>query len=275
MSYNRTLLYNGSSGVSSCTLSESVMNFERVMIDVINIAGDTVNRLFEFDSFCNASFTINGSRGYYSTENYINISNRIEINSDGTQLSVKGACILGTASNKAMYYTITDTGNNNNKIIARVYGINRIGNKGTGIGSPGTGWRLYNETVLWRGSDTSIIELSESASNFERLKIAIMSDKTETDSIHYIELDAPVEDGAILTANTAASTSNSSFCYGWSNWNWSNNCKTLTAQNGKSWTNSGTGSQVTISNNTDISDTVYNKRPILEIIGVNRGVSNA
>lgn len=275
MSYNRTVLYNGSSGVASCTLSESVMNFERVQIDVINVAGDTLNRLFEFDSFCNGTFTINGSRGYYSTESYVNIANRIEINADGTQLSVKGACIIGTASNTAKYYTITDTTNNNNKIIAKVYGINRIGNKGTGIGSPGLNWRLYNERVLWSGNDTSVIVLSESASNFERLKIAIMSDKTETSSRHYIELDAPVEDGAILTANTAASTSNTSFCYGWSNWIWSNNCTTLTAQNGKSWTNSGTGSQVTISNNTDISDTTYNKRPILEIIGVNRGVSNA
>ena len=260
MSYNKTLLYSGNRNVSSCKLSESSDNFKRLMIDGIITV--------EIPSFTNKSNQIILSNWVsWESDIYIFKLARLSIDSTGTYLSVDGYNIIGSQRNVPTYWGNGINSADNRTIIREVYGVDRINYiEEPGIGSPGTGWRRYNEILLWSGANTDIINLSESASNFERLRLKL---GVPSSSNTFIEVDAPLADGYILTTTTGDTESPSIYRLAWSNWIWSNNCKTLTAVNGKSFRNSDLGSN-TFTSSLDNSDTDLNKRPILEIVGINR-----
>ncbi len=265
MSYNKTLLYSGDSSVSTCTLTESVANFRRLEID---IGWPSLEGTVEIPSFTNKSnqiiFTYNN---YWDVEVYILKAARLSINSTGTALSIDGFNIIGTSNSIPHYWGNSINNAYNRKLIIKVYGVDRINySEQPGIGSPGLGWRKYNETLLWSGINSNIIDLSESASNFERLRLKL---GTTYSSHTYMEVDAPLADGYILTTSTVNTESTTIYRFAWSNWIWSNNCKTLTAINGKSFRNTYTDHD-DFTSSLDNSDTDLNKRPILEIVGINR-----
>lgn len=233
MSYNKTLLYSGKRGVMRCKLTESSDNFKRL---IINLGFITV----EIPSFTNKTNQIILSNwGSWESDIYIFKLARLSIDSTGTNLSVDGYNIIGSKNNVPTYWGNGVNNVDNRSIIREVYGVDRINYiEEPGIGSPGIGWRKYNETTLWSGSNSSIINLSESASNFERLRLKL---GTPSSSHTFMEVDAPLADGYILTTNTADTEAEYIYRLAWSNWIWSNNCMTLTAVNGKSFRNSDRG----------------------------------
>lgn len=261
MSYNKTLLYSGNRGVLSCKLAESSANFKRLIIIVNQIE-------IEIPSFIDKSNQIILSNWLtWESDIYIFKLVNMSIDSTGTYLSIDGYNIIGSKDNVPTCWGDSINNINNRTILTEVYGVDRINYiEELGIGSPGTGWRRYNETLLWSGTNTDSINLSESASNFERLRLKL---GTPTSSHTFMEVDAPLADGYILTTNTADTESPSIYRLAWSNWIWSNNCMTLTAVNGKSFRNTETWSY-TFTSSLDNSDTDINKRPILEIVGINR-----
>lgn len=263
--YNKTLLYSGDKAVSSCTLAESSSNFRRLMIDV---SIGAAHMLVEIPSFTNKSNQITLSNWTnWNNDVYLFKVARLSIDSTGTALSIDGFNIIGSQDKIPTYWGNNINNNNNRSIILKVYGVDRINyTEELGIGSPGTGWRRYNETLLWAGTNTDTIKLSESASNFERLRLKL---GTPSSSHTFMEVDAPLADGYILTTNTADTESPSIYRLAWSNWIWSNNCMTLTSVNGKSFRNTDTEIQH-FNSPLDNSDTDINKRPILEIVGINR-----
>lgn len=265
MSYNKTLLYSGDSRVSACTLSESAANFRRLEI---YIGWISVESTVEIPSFTNKSNQIIlKNSNYWDKEVYILKAARLSIDSTGTSLSIDGFNIIGTSNNKPYYWGNGINNATNRKMVLKVYGIDRINyTEEIGIGSPGDGWRKYNETLLWTGTNTDTINLSESASNFERLRLKL---GTPYSSHTFMEVDAPLSDGYILTTNTVDTESATIYRFAWSNWIWSNNCKTLTAVDGKSYRNVYTDFSI-FTSSLDNSDTDINKRPILEIVGINR-----
>lgn len=268
MNTNRTLLYSNDSTVSSCTLSESAANFRRLQILLYNGR----RSLVEIPAFINKSNqVIISNEAYWDVDVYTIKALNISIDAKGTKLSVNGYTILGTqGSGSNMYPHYWGNGFNNSvniKVISKVFGVDRINYvEEPGIGAPGIGWKKYNEALLWSGANTSVINLSESASNFERLRLKL---GTNTSSQVFIEVDAPLSDGYILTTNIAVTESPSIYRFAWSNWIWSNDCKTLTALNGKSYRNTRTDHGV-ITSSLDNSDKDINKRPIIEIVGINR-----
>lgn len=261
MSYNKTLLWSGSAS-SSCSLSESVSNFRRIQI-VLNEYST-----IELPSVVNVSnMSIDGAGGSWGSDVYTIKNGRVSISSDGKTISVDGFTIIGSYSSNPHYWGNNTNNTNNRKQIVKVYGIDRINyTEVEGAGSPGTNWRKYNETLLWSGSNTSPITLSESASNFERLRIL---EGTSSTAQYYREVAAPLSDGDKLTLQVINSESTSIYNYGWSRWTWSDNMTKLTSEYGKSWRNTGTGNgNFTSALNNNDND--FNKRPILEIVGINR-----
>lgn len=267
-SYNRTLLYSTDSTVSSCTLSESAANFRRLQI----LVQSGRRSIVEIPAFVNKSNqVIINNATYWDNDVYTIKALNISIDAKGTKLYVNGYHMIGaqgSGSNINPTYWGNDFNNSINiNVISKVFGVDRINYvEEPGIGAPGLGWKKYNETLLWSGTNTGIINLSESASSFERLRLKL---GTNTSSQRFIEVDAPLSDGYILTTNTAVTESPSIYRFAWSNWIWSNNCKTLTALNGKSYRNTGTY-QGNFTGLLDNSDTDINKRPIIEIVGINR-----
>lgn len=261
MSYNKTLLYSGNRAVTSCNLSESSDNFKRL---IINVSGNEV----EIPSFTNKSNQIILTKwASWESDIYTFKLARLSIDSTGTYLSIDGFNIIGSKNNVPAYWGNDVNNITNRSIILEVYGVDRINYiEELGIGSPGTGWRRYNEILLWSGANTDIINLSESASNFERLRLKL---GVPSSSHTFMEVDAPLADGYILTTNTADTESPSIYRLAWSNWIWSNNCMTLTSVNGKSFRNTDTEINH-FTSPLDNSDTDLNRRPILEIVGINR-----
>lgn len=264
MSYNRTLLYSNDSSVSSCTLSESTANFRRLQI----LLQGCKRSIVEIPSFINKSNqVIVSNETYWENDTYNIKALNISIDEAGTKLTVNGYNLIGTQSSSPHYWGNDFNNSANITVINKVFGVDRINYvEEQGIGSPGIGWRKYNEKLLWSGTNTGVINLSESASSFERLRLKL---GTNTSSQIFIEVDAPLYDGYILTTNTTVTESPSIYRFAWSNWIWTNNCKTLTSVYGKSFRNTYKYNG-NFTNSLDNSDIDINKRPILEIVGINR-----
>lgn len=259
--YNKTLLYSGSSGVYTCTLSESATNFRRIQIC-------SNSCICEIPSVTGVSdITFNRPGGSWSNEGYLLATHRASISADGKTLTISGFNLLGSNSTTPYYWGNDVNHSNNIKGIQAVYGVDRIDYVDIiGAGSPGTGWSAYNETLLWSGSNTNIIELSESAGNFERLRIKV---GTSACTPYYKEYDAPTTDNDKLTILANNSESVSIYNWGWSRWTWSDRMTKLTSEYGKSARQTGTSSS-SFTGNLNNDDTDFNKRPILEIVGINR-----
>ncbi len=266
MSYNVTTLYDSQgTKVSSCTLSESVSNFRIIRFKIAD------NNYCEIPSFTNGTriCSFNAS-GKYTSEVYIQKVLAVTIDSAGTVLTVSRHNLIGSGAYKndssgarTWGSGINSTGNRTVPIV--VEGIDKIDYTDVpGEGKPGVFWKKYQEVELWSGSPSNTITLSESASNFERLKIL-----SGTNSPTWKEVDGPHNDGDQVTLLSLNTESESSFTWGFSLWTWSNNMTVLTSTYGKSFTNSNT-SVYTHSETLDTSDTDFNKRSITKIIGINR-----
>lgn len=267
MSYNITTLYDSQgTRVSSCTLSESVSNFRIIRFKIADC------------NYCEIPSFTNDTRicaffpsGQYTNEVYIQKLLAVTIDSAGTGLTVSRHNLIGSSA-----FTDNDPGaitwgsgidpTNHRKIPIVVEGIDKINYTDVpGEGKPGDFWKKYQEVELWSGSPSNTITLSESASNFERLKIL-----SGTNSPTWKEVDGPHNDGdqvTLLSLNTSGSVS--SFTWGFSLWTWSNNMTVLTSTYGKSFRNSNT-STYTHTEKLNTSNTNFNKRSITKIIGINR-----
>lgn len=262
MSYNKSLLYTSSSAVISCTVSESVANFNTIGLYL------NVGYYIEFPSVTNVSnYIIASPGGNWSYHEYNSRLIRLSISANGLNLSLDGYNILGSSYSTPHVWGNSVNNTSNRTKLMQVYGIDRINYTPViGLGKPGINWTKYNETKLWSGTNTATIQLSESANNFERLKV--MTGTNSTAKI-YSEVDPPTADGDRLTVMVYSTESTTTYNWGWSSWLWSNNMTILTAEYGKSFrnTNSREADHTETLNN---SDTDFNKRPILSIIGINR-----
>jgi len=265
MIYNKTLLYQGSSNVSSVTLTESVANFERIQILGLDGEGNS-GVLFEIPSITNVSnMEMKAANGFYSSDVYMQKFGRISISADGKTINITGFNILGSNGTTPYYWGNGTNNANNRKQIGRVYGINRINGEQTeGQGKPSNDWDEYNEYVLWSGSNTNEITLNDSAFNYKRLKIKVGTNDTAK---YYYEVETPQTDGELLTIQALSNESDSVYNYGYSRWVWSDNMTKLTSEYGKSFRQTST-SYGNATNSFDVSDTDFIKRPILEIRGV-------
>lgn len=227
MSYDRTLLYSGTAGVSSCTLSEPASAFETISIGLgpvyeseIRVIGDRTNihvprwgAWWTDDSYLNWPYNFTISNG---TKN-LNIVASQMVTITGT--STSSVRTLGIASNSA----------NNVKGIYNVYGNNRKQHTfEPGLGFPGDGWRAYNETLLWSATDVTTqqsnsITLSRPANIFERLKFCV-SNINGNEGANYIEVSPPTTNTAWINLESWWGTSTASYYisfhrYRFSGWN--------------------------------------------------------
>ena len=262
MSYNKTLLYNSSSGVLSCSLSESVANFRTIGVGFVD------GTYTEMPSVTNVTnFILPRPAGNWSYQEYQCGIIKLSINAAGTSMTLDGFNILGSYYSDPYVWGNNTNNTNNRKKLTQVYGVDRINYTPViGLGKPGPTWTKYNETNLWSGSNTSVITLSESAANFERLKVLF---GTASTAKNYMEVDAPHNDGDRLTGMVFSTESTTTYSWGWSSWLWSNNMTTLTAEYGKSFRNTK-AAEAKHTETLDYSNTDFNKRPILAIIGINR-----
>lgn len=172
MSYDRTLLYSGTAGVSSCVLSEPASAFEHIVIGCAD-GNETECTIKQTTT----AYKLPINYGSWSTEAYMVWPYNLNISNSTKTITLNRFQMLmqvGTAAPKCFGF-----GNSaaNIKKIKYVYGINHIiPIEITGAGYPEGECVSYNETLLWSGDNTlhqSEIPLTEPANNFERLKVRL------------------------------------------------------------------------------------------------------
>ena len=149
MIYNKTCLYSATAGTNSITLSEPLSAFERYVVKVSPgvywesvCTGDrTVQRFNRYGDWNHQGYMVWPANWVISNGTKKLDCNRFQMLWQNSAVNKVGAFGWGnTASNiKHMY---------------EVWGINRKDyTTAEGEGSPGEGWKTYNETLLWSGID--------------------------------------------------------------------------------------------------------------------------
>lgn len=256
--YDKTLLWSGAI-TSTCNLSEPISAFDRFIIQT-NM-GD-----YEFKSVPSCTQYKMPYQGWWSNEAYLKWSYRFTISNNAKTVTLNRFQMIyqvGTAAPKTFGFNNTA---NNIKKIQSVYGINRLDPiTQSGIGSPGNGWRAYNETVIYNGGPSNVINVSQPASSFERLKIGVGN---TGESFNYFEVDAPKTNDSYLTTESHWGNNTGSYYYGFSRWQWSPDTTELSSLGGKQFqlginqVNPYTATGAT-------SDSTFIRRPIQTIIGIN------
>lgn len=271
MSYDRTLLYSGTAGVSSCTLSEPASAFESISIGLgpvyeseIRVIGDRTNiHVPRWGASWNSNSCLNWPYNF-------TISN-------GTKnLSVVAQQLLfnmGPAVSSVRTFGITGNSANNVKMIYNVYGNNRKQHVfEPGIGFPGDGWKAYNETLLWSATDTTAqksnsIILSRPANAFERLKFCVGTHDAY-EGANYLEVSPPTTNTAWINLESWWGTNTATYFvdfhrYRFSGWN------TIMPTSGKVF-NLGTAeaNPYTATGNYTATDR-YIRYPVNQIWGIN------
>ena len=263
----RTLLFSSNAGnVTSCNLSEPLSSFERVCIKTSpNVEWETWvtadagnHRLNTFGSYNNDGYMV-----WPTNFNITNGTKTITVN--------RFQLLMQQATNTGLNLFGWNNTAGNIKRIGAVWGVNRINPIETeGLGMPqGEGWKEYNETLLWSGTDYAnqwVVNLSGRALEYERLKVGVGS---HGESPNFIEVDAPTTYDSQLPLYSWWGTSTGSFWYDNHIYKWGNETRTISAISGKGW-NLGTGAAnpYTTTGLYNTTDT-HVRRPLFAIWGIN------
>ena len=263
----RTLLFSSNAGnVTSCNLSEPLSAFERVCIKTQpNVEWETWvtadagnHRLNTFDSYSNDGYMV-----WPTNFNITNGTKTITVN--------RFQLLMQQATNTGLNLFGWNNTAGNIKRIGAVWGVNRKDPIETeGLGKPqGEGWKEYNETLLWSGTDYAnqwVVNLSGRALEYERLKVGVGS---HGESPNFIEVDAPTTYDSQLPLYSWWGTSTGSFWYDNHIYKWGNETRTISAISGKGWNlGTGTANPYTTTGLYNTTDT-YVRRPLFAIWGIN------
>ena len=268
----RTLLFSSNAGnVTSCNLSEPLSAFERVCIKTSpNVEWETWvtadagnHRLNTFGSYNNDGYMV-----WPTNFNITNGTKTITVN--------RFQLLMQQATNTGLNLFGFNNTAGNLKRIGAVWGVNRINPIETeGLGKPdGEGWKEYNETLLWSGTDYAnqwVVNLSGRALEYERLKVGVGS---HGESPNFIEVDAPTNYSSWLPLYSWWGTSTGSFWYSNHRYRWGNETQTISAISGKTWSlGTGAANPFTTTGNYTATDT-FVRRPLFAIWGINHKKPN-
>ena len=258
--YDKELLWSGAAS-SAFTASSPFSSYEKIQLNTND------GKCFEIHPYASTTAGQFSYYGTYSNQAYLVWNYRFTIGNNSTTFTNNRFQMLqqvGTARPSLAGFVNSAS---NLKRITACYGINALSSTGgyDGIGSPGQGWKEYNETVLYSGGLASPITLTEPATAFERLKFVVGS---PSESINYYEYNAPLTSDTRLTTQSLWGTTTASYNYAFSWWNWYNDFKSLSSVKGKAY-NFGTAAATPYTATGSTADQNYIRRPIRAIIGIN------
>lgn len=263
--FNRTLLWSGEAGASSCTMSEPVQNFQYLQVAINNeYCIVPAYSAISVAKLC-------GGAAYWSGQSYLDWQYQYAITNSGKTLSLNNfqmiyqdkssaPCLFGSAGNRA----------SNIKKLVEVWGVNRVsGTPASAIGIPytGVGWRAYDETLLASSTaNVSSLTLSEPASAFNRIRVTVGH---RTESNNSFEYNAPMQDNDKLTVKSywGTSTGVNAMCV--SRYQWLSGTTVLSSIGGKAF-QLGWNSANPFSSTGQISNANWIWRPIYAVYGINR-----
>jgi hypothetical protein len=268
----RTLLFSSNAGnVTSCNLSEPLSAFERVCIKT------QPNVEWETWVTADAGNHRLNTYGSYNTDGYMVWPTNFNITNGTKTITVnRFQLLMQQATNTGLNLFGWNNTAANIKRIGAVWGVNRINPIETeGLGKPqGEGWKEYNETLLWSGTDYAnqwVINLSGRALEYERLKVGVGS---HGESPNFIEVDAPTTYSSWLPLYSWWGTSTAYFYYGNHRYRWGNETQTISAISGKVWPlGTGAANPYTTTGNYTATDT-FIRRPLFAIWGINHKKPN-
>lgn len=269
--YDKTLLWSGAQ-TSSCNLSEPLSAFERYQICYADQY--LAESMTDKDKTCQR---INRA-GHWSTQGYMIWPANVVISNGTKTVTCNRFQMLGQYGTEANCRLLGSTGNSasNVKWITSVWGINRKNKTdSSGIGSPGEGWKQYNESLLWSGNDwQDNINLSEPASGFERLKVMVGSGTSGNESINYHDVAAPIVETARMSLYDFWGNSTASYWLGLHTLSFYNGTQSLSATDMKLFQlGTGTNNSFNTTGSTAIPTANAGWRnPIRQIWGINRKV---
>lgn len=263
----RTLLFSSNAGnVTSCNLSEPLSAFERVCIKT------QPNVEWETWVTADAGNHRLNTFGSYNTDGYMVWPTNFNITNGTKTITVnRFQLLMQQATNTGLNLFGWNNTAGNIKRIGAVWGVNRINPIETeGLGKPqGEGWKEYNETLLWSGTDYAnqwVVNLSGRALEYERLKVGVGS---HGESPNFIEVDAPTTYSSWLPLYSWWGTSTGSFWYSNHRYRWGNETQTISAISGKTWSlGTGAANPFTTTGNYTATDT-FVRRPLFAIWGIN------
>lgn len=269
--YNKTCLYSATAGQSTVTLSEPLSAFERYVVKVTPgiywesmCTGDRTNQRFNRYGDWNHQGYMNWPANWVISNGTKTMTcNRFQMLSQNSAVNQVNAFGWGnTASNIKHLY--------------EVWGINRKDPIETeGSGKPqGEGWKEYNETLLWSGTDyanQTVVNLSGRALEYERLKVGVGS---FGESTNLYEVDAPTTYTSWLPLYSYWGTNTGSFYYSNHRYRWGNETQTISAISGKTWQlGTAAASPFSTTGNYTATDT-FVRRPLFAIWGINHKKPN-
>ena len=266
MIHDRTLLYSATAATSTITLSEPLSAFERYMVKA------TSPNVY-YESVCTGNRSVQRFNRYgsYNNDGYMVWPANWVISNDTKTLTCNRFQLLmqlGTNTKVQTFGWNNTAGNIKN--ISEVWGINRIGGTtAEGEGSPGEGWKTYNETLLWSGIDyanQSHITLNNRAIGYERLKVGVGS---FGESTNILETDSPQNYTAWLPLTSYWGTTTGSFYLSMHRYRWDDETSGLSAVSGKTWQlGTGAADPYSTTGNYTATDT-FVRRPVWAIWGIN------
>lgn len=271
MSYQRDLLYSGGSA-RSVTLAQPASGYSRI-VQTVGPSGYFPNVEFVVTANCN-NFLINRGHSVYSTTMYPVWPYRIAITNNTKSLSSVNFQLLqqGGSANPSTFGWSNTASNIKWLGKGHIYGEQPAsGITATGLGSPGAGWREYNETVLFSASaavpNPGTITLSEPVTAFSRLKIGLGLPNGEGCTV--MEVGIPVSSASYIPLESYWGNSTGSFIWSLHRYKM-NGWSTMTPVSGKAF-QLGTGAANPYSTTGNYTSTeAYIRRPITRVWGINR-----
>lgn len=269
--YNKTCLYSATAGQSTVNLSEPLSAFERYVVKV--------SPGVYWESICTADRSNQRFNRYgdWNHQGYMNWPANWVI-SNGTKTMTCNRFQMLSQSSAVNQVNAFGWGNtaSNIKHMYEVWGINRKDPIETeGSGKPqGEGWKEYNETLLWSGTDyanQTVVNLSGRALEYERLKVGVGS---FGESTNLYEVDAPTTYTSWLPLYSYWGTNTGSFYYSNHRYRWGDETQTISAVSGKTWQlGTAAASPFTTTGNYTATDT-FVRRPLFAIWGINHKKPN-
>lgn len=265
MIYNKTCLYSATAGTNSITLSEPLSAFERYVVKV--------SPGVYWESVCTGDRSVQRFNRYgdWNHQGYMIWPANWVISNGTTKLECNRFQMLwqNSAVNKVGAFGWGNTASNI-KHMYEVWGINRKDyTTAQGEGSPGEGWKTYNETLLWSGIDyanQSHITLNNRAIGYERLKVGVGS---FGESTNILETDSPQNYTAWLPLTSYWGTTTGSFYLSMHRYRWDDETSGLSAVSGKTWQlGTGAADPYSTTGNYTATDT-FIRRPVWAIWGIN------